>query len=448
MTRKLLRNSRREGMLAARGGYSLVEMLIVMTILLMLVVIALPAVKRVMEDGNVREASRQLNAYFAMAKARALQTGRPCGVMMVCDPVLGVTEPNPTGNVIPPWPTKQITQMYLAEVPPPYSGGTIGAKGRIMASVQAPTTAFSFYPLMFNGTNYVPDTISEMPILNSLIQPGEIVLVRFEFKGPWFVCQYVLPSPTATVPELVYQSTTSTPVIPVGMTSTGASTPLPPGLSLPNIPGYTFQIMRMPRRIGNPLELSAGTCIDVAYSGVGPTNMPSNSLGIPGIPGGGMYDTVNMSAAGLFPGSSSTPKWLRTITVMFTPGGGIDSVFLNNLSFSPATTVHFLIGRADRLNDPFGTSNTNATRLNMFDPDASNLANPQSLWVSVSRANGNVVTSDNLPPPATSPSQTSLVLFNGTSQQQTIDPSNRAGQITYLALCRQLATSREQVRGQ
>src|SRR4051812_4305838 len=78
---------------ARRPSYTLAEMLIVMTIMLMLVVITLPAVKNLMQDGNVREASRQLNAYFAMAKARAVQTGRPCGVMMICDLPLGLQEP-------------------------------------------------------------------------------------------------------------------------------------------------------------------------------------------------------------------------------------------------------------------------------------------------------------------------------------------------------------------
>src|SRR5262245_39122878 len=62
------------------SGYTLAELLIVMTIMLMLMAITLPTVRRVMEDGKVREASRQLNAYFAMAKSRALLTGRPCGV--------------------------------------------------------------------------------------------------------------------------------------------------------------------------------------------------------------------------------------------------------------------------------------------------------------------------------------------------------------------------------
>src|SRR5437867_2772299 len=70
-------------------------------------------------------------------------------------------------------------------------------------------------------------------------------------------------------------------------TQTNSTTPVPPSMNIPpvtgpppasTIPGYTYQILRMPRRIGNPLELAPGTCIDVAYCGIGPTNLPSNKL--------------------------------------------------------------------------------------------------------------------------------------------------------------------------
>src|SRR5437762_6876101 len=79
------------------SAYTLAELLVVMTIMLMLVAISLPAIKNVMQEGHTREASRQLNAYFAMAKARALQTGRPCGVMMMCELPLGISEPPAPG---------------------------------------------------------------------------------------------------------------------------------------------------------------------------------------------------------------------------------------------------------------------------------------------------------------------------------------------------------------
>src|SRR5687767_14549808 len=63
-----------------RRAYTLVEMLIVVSIMIMLVAVTLPVAKKTMEGQNAREASRQLHAYFNMAKARALQSGRPCGL--------------------------------------------------------------------------------------------------------------------------------------------------------------------------------------------------------------------------------------------------------------------------------------------------------------------------------------------------------------------------------
>lgn len=98
---------------------------------------------------------------------------------------------------------------------------------------------------------------------------------------------------------------------------------------------------------------------------------------------------------------------------MFTPGGGVDSVFLNNWFFAPSTTVHFLVGRADKVNAPLGTSSTSPTQLNMYDPTASNLSDPQSVWVSIARSTGNVVTSDNFPPPVSAATSSSMVVVGG-----------------------------------
>jgi hypothetical protein len=210
-----------------------------------------------------------------------------------------------------------------------------------------------------------------------------------------------------------------------------------------SIPGYSYQILRLPRRIGNPLELSAGTCIDLAYSGIGPTNQPQLSLLT------GMYPALaTMTQATLFRLFPMSPQRLDTLAVMFAPGGGVDSIYLNNYWFSPQTTVHFLIGRADKLGDPLASDSSSSIGLAMYNPNISNLADPNALWVSVSRSTGNVVTSDNLPPAITGGTSTTAILSGGSVQQQTINPSITSGQITYLALCRQLATNREQIRGQ
>src|SRR5690349_12945659 len=74
-----------------RPGYSMAELMIVLIIMVMLVAAVLPVAKKVMDDSHVREASRQLNAYFAMAKSRAVHTGRPCGIYLDCEVPLGRT---------------------------------------------------------------------------------------------------------------------------------------------------------------------------------------------------------------------------------------------------------------------------------------------------------------------------------------------------------------------
>src|SRR5204863_4618168 len=87
------------------------------------------------------------------------------------------------------WPVRQVTQMFLAETPPPYSGGTSASRGRIMP---VPSSLPEFVPLsQFPDPmtlQYAPDT-GEIAILNSLISVGEQFLIRFDFKGPWFVVQ-------------------------------------------------------------------------------------------------------------------------------------------------------------------------------------------------------------------------------------------------------------------
>jgi hypothetical protein len=420
-------------------------MLIVMTIMLVLVVIALPTVKRVMEDGNVREASRQLNAYFAMAKARALQTGRPCGIMMICDLPLGITDVVPAQNQIPPWPTKQVTTMYLAEVPAPYSGSTIGAVAKI-ADPTGMNGQRQFMPIIYNASGgEVFDTIwnsanagQEGPVLANLIAPGETFLVRFSNKGEWYQCMRGTAGNSAgyTNPAVLY--------------FLGGASTAPPGYNDTStfVSGAkTYQIVRIARRIGNPLQLTTGTCIDLAYCGIGPSNLAAGTLTA------GMYQPTAVYARPNIAGYGLAP--LQEVIVMFTPGGGIETIQLRSPVFNeviyPTTTVHFLIGRADKLTanpTQAGSSPTHPTGIAMFDTTLSNLADPNSLWVSVSRSTGNVVTADNLPPPITSPTPNSATLYSGSSQQQTINPSNAAGQVTYLSYCRQLATNRDQIRGQ
>jgi prepilin-type N-terminal cleavage/methylation domain-containing protein len=404
-----------------RRGYTLVELLIVMVILVILVATALPLVRRVMDSDRVREGSRQLSAYVSMAKTRAMQTGRPAGLVFVLQTPLGAsaspTNAGPYSPSNPPQYVRQCTQLFLAEVPPTYAGSTQGARARIRESLDFPTGSniYQFYPIFFNSAammpGYEPDPVEAL-YLYTLIKEGEPFLVRFEHKGPWFKCLRGIAT-NADFPNpdsFYYLGRTTLDTGPIILPGTPgfvgySSKPLPPGIIPPGgiepvpstNPGYYYQIMRSPAPVGDPLELTGGVCIDMAYSGAG--------------------------VAGY--GFSSADS---SLAVLFNPSGGVASVYTDQAADWPAGTLNFLVGRVTKMNNLTGDVDGDG-RANLFDPDDSNLSDATSLWVSIGRANGATATSENTP-------NTAWTDFTAT------------GAINYLITCRRVATGREQMGGQ
>lgn len=388
-----------------RSAYTLMELLVVIVIMIMLVAVTLPLAKRVLNDTHVREASRQLNAYFAMAKARATLTGRPCGLFLKCDKPLGYLDP-PVASMTPPYVhIRQVTQIFLAEVPPPYSGSTTGALGRIMPSNTFAGT-YEFNPVKIeidqNGMavldpvtqeqSYIVDSVELQYLLQiPIIEIGEPFLVRFDFKGPWFRCQRIGP-------QLRF----------LGTTLNGSSVPFPPAFDKPNHKGYSYQIVRSPRKVGNPMELPTGTCIDMAYSG------------------------MSLASRGFFVDPPQTqPSDLQALTLMFSPSGAMDGIYVNTSTCTPLGTIHFLIGKVEKVDEPLLTNPGHVSGLNFFDKERSNLADPTSLWVSVGRTTGTVTSSDNAP---------------GVPKAM-INDYSPAGQAAFLATAREFATGHEQKGG-
>lgn len=64
-----------------QSGLTLIELLIVMTIMVLLVGATIPVLSPPGDERKLREASRGINTFISGAQARAVQTGRPVGVM-------------------------------------------------------------------------------------------------------------------------------------------------------------------------------------------------------------------------------------------------------------------------------------------------------------------------------------------------------------------------------
>lgn len=65
-----------------RRGMTLVELLVVVTIIMLLAAITIPRLRPEMDRSRVREAARSLQLYLSSARSRAMTTGRSCGVQI------------------------------------------------------------------------------------------------------------------------------------------------------------------------------------------------------------------------------------------------------------------------------------------------------------------------------------------------------------------------------
>jgi hypothetical protein len=403
-------------------AYTLTELLVVVTIVVILVAATLPIAKRVMDDSRTRDSARLLAGNFQMARTYAARNNRPFGLWFELAPITGI--PDLPGPTPPARSIRQCTQVFLAEVSPPYSGGTMNARGIIR--IEQGQTLPEFNPL--TGTDLLPmpdgyidvDT-AEKDMLLSLIDEGDTCLVKFEFKGDWFRLvrgKATSPGPYTDPNRLYYVVTL--PNIAGGSMSGSA---IPPAYNSPTALGLRFQILRTPRKVGNPIELIAGTCIDTEYCGMGAQ-------------GGELAAPANH------------------IVVMFSPSGAVDGLILDNVLMGATGTLHFLVGQVDKMNDPAGADPDHATNLTMFNPAKSNLSDVNSVWVSVGRLSGQVVTSENLVPPVDQAtlSPMSVNVFPGEAavpagRQQVLNPTVFADRATYVQHCREAAIGREQMGG-
>jgi prepilin-type N-terminal cleavage/methylation domain-containing protein len=314
-----------------RRGLTLVELLMVITIMTILLAVAVPMVRPAFQDRNLREAARQVNVFLAGAQARAAELGRPVGVWIerIDDSELG---------------SRHASRLYMAEVAPSFNGAALDSRATVTA------LGAGIGRLNLSGAD---DTI-----LRTLVAPNEKFTVKFDHRGH------------------DYQGLRQ----PAGPFEIQMPWGVPPGAA-DGGPGLPYAITRGPVRSSvAPLTLPGDSVIDLALSGVGTTGRELDS--------------------------SVAAPWVATpVIILFAPSGRVDYVYVADRAFRPFASLHLLIGRKGKVVNPLAVDTAN--------PVTTNLADPTSLWITISERTGAIVTSDNAdtsqlapaaPPPPYNPS--------------------------------------------
>ena len=223
----------RRGVTAAgRRAVTLVELLVVIAIMALLIAAGVPAVRHQNEGRKIREAARSINVFFGAARNRALETGRPCGVML---------RPYET--------TASVMLLEQVEVPPAFGGQLMTSMATITGS----------------GNTITAQLSDSLP--PNMIYAGD--MVQLNYQGPMY-----------TITSAVGNSFTATIDLSPGQLLPWGSQP---SASVP------YRILRRPiKSVASPLQLPGGAVIDLTNSGTDGGNFGGGPVVIMFAPSGSL----------------------------------------------------------------------------------------------------------------------------------------------------------------
>ncbi len=142
---------------AGRRGFTLVELLVVITIILLVSAVVLPTVIPAISHRQVSEAARILQGALAGARDTAINTNAPAGIRLLPDPVLNGI--NPSTNALDPTRILASNRYIPIQLAPDYAEGLVNVDvGPLLATLP---TAFA------NGGVANPDQYFVYPAAKS-----------------------------------------------------------------------------------------------------------------------------------------------------------------------------------------------------------------------------------------------------------------------------------------
>jgi type II secretory pathway pseudopilin PulG len=333
-----------------RMGMSLVELLVVVAILGLLAVTVIPSLANTAESRRTREAARTLQSFIAKSHSRAI--GRPRWSGFLMQPIPG---------------SYGCSDVFLADVPEPYRGDTLDASVTISGNDYASRV---FTPRS-------PGMLRSLATRETAASVGD--LIRFNGRGPNFDVSS-LPS-SQTNPRIGARLRGYSASANESLDYHPRNTPWPPA----NAP-LTFEIFRSPQRAGPPMSLPENRLVDLRWSGFGPlatgrnVNMyrrlvPTNRLSVDN-----QLDTNTITYDPSRYGDDHPAA--TDVCIAFDGTGRVRQILMGSSRFPVSGPLFLLVGRADRVGQPYETLNAQDDSL------GANWQYADSFWIGIDPLTG------------------------------------------------------------
>jgi prepilin-type N-terminal cleavage/methylation domain-containing protein len=346
-----------------RAGMTLVELLVVVSILVLLSAAVLPNLAGRGGTRAVQLASTNVSAQFAKAQSVAISRKATHGIWL--DPL-----PNNAAACI---------DLYFSDVPDPYRGDTFDAKVTITpttpgAATLAPTPAGCVASLA-------------SPTFGNFTNPGN--LVQFNDVGPLYDFRLA----GGNLMAFLRPATNQTPANSLWPSPAPAT--------------HRFAVYRLPSRAGQPLTLPAGMAIDLAWSGIASSRFGTTALAGDGSPTATLVDDwmIDIDYRNASTGSPAT------IVVMYDASGAFSEMcYIANTATASTTRgtpqgpLYLLIGRVDRCGLPYNSTPTD-------DNPGANWQYRDSRWIAVDPRTGIVRVSEPVVGPSVQTARASQALI-------------------------------------
>ncbi len=206
-----------------RRGVTLMELLVVATIILIVTAVSVPTIKPMMESQLTKQAGSTVSTYLNRARARAMATGRPCGVTF--EHFAGTYDPTTDFG-------SASLVLRQVETPPYYSGLEQGAT----VDVYAEDDIFDVDQRRLRRVRVDNDSY-----WGELVGNERGAKIQFNGVGPYYRLR--VEGGDFYIEKL-------------------------PGIDLPILKNATFKVVRDPRpTMTAPIGLPQGAVVDLEWSG-------------------------------------------------------------------------------------------------------------------------------------------------------------------------------------